>query len=385
MNMQFFMEKLASCFSGVEHDADHPKEMDSYLQNCSMFLNPVSACHYDSNGIKSKPQYRRAYTVDSIRDVRRRQSRALGVEFISSEWDDVLKKNQPAETSPRERTAGGPSVSPPRPIKTTRSATTPLPCGRSTRDNESHVSKSLQEKVSRSSRQNTPQRSLSTKSLRSLQSKDDIFRLKGKQRQLLQEMSSVSTTVTEKIRLCLAPPIPLEVKNVVSSSASSADNNQAESIVTSKQQDCDRTIDTGDSGPASMYFERTVSQLQASQPLYKSFQVPVSLDEQDGLADMLTIRAKKENISMASLNENSPVPLCFDAADGRDYVVIRKKTHDLDTCTHRKTVSRGSSSSRSVTSREVPEATRTESSLSSFSQHSSRGQRSSRFHKVAST
>jgi hypothetical protein len=137
---------------------------------------------------------------------------------------------------------------------------------------------------------------LSTKSLRSLQSKDDIFRLKGKQRQLLQEMSSVSTSVTEKIRLCLAPPIPLEVKNVVSSSASCADNNQAESNVPSKEQDCDRTIDTGDSGPASMYFERTVSQLQASQPLYKSFQVPVSLDEQDGLADVLTIRARKESI-----------------------------------------------------------------------------------------
>jgi hypothetical protein len=385
MNMQFFLDKLASCFSVVEPDSDHPKEYDSYVQNCSMFLNPVNACDYNHNGNKSKPQHRRSHTVDNIRDMRRKQSRALGMEFKSSEWDDVLRKNSPVETSPRERTAGRQSVSPPKPVKTTRSATTPLPSGSSAKDIESHVSKSLQEKVSRSSRHNTPQRSLSTKSLRSLQSKDDIFRLKGKHRQLLQEMSSVSTSVTEKIRLCLAPPVPLEDKNMVSFSASTPVINLQDSGVPSIQQEYARTIDTGDSGPASMYFERTMSQLQASQPLFKSYQVPVSLDEQDGLADMLSIRAKNKNISMvmAPVNENSSIPLCFDAADGRDYVAIRKKTHGLDTCTHRKTVSRGSSSFRSETSRDVPEATRTESSMSSVSQHSSRGQRSSRYNKVA--
>jgi len=354
MNMQFFLDKLASCFSVVEPDSDHPKEYDSYVQNCSMFLNPVNACDYNHNGNKSKPQHRRSHTVDNIRDMRRKQSRALGMEFKSSEWDDVLRKNSPVETSPRERTAGRQSVSPPKPVKTTRSATTPLPSGSSAKDIESHVSKSLQEKVSRSSRHNTPQRSLSTKSLRSLQSKDDIFRLK-------------------------------EDKNMVSFSASTPVINLQDSGVPSIQQEYARTIDTGDSGPASMYFERTMSQLQASQPLFKSCQVPVSLDEQDGLADMLSIRAKNKNISMvmAPVNENSSIPLCFDAADGRDYVAIRKKTHGLDTCTHRKTVSRGSSSFRSETSRDVPEATRTESSMSSVSQHSSRGQRSSRYNKVA--
>ena len=172
--------------------------------------------------------------------------------------------------------------------------------------------------------------------------------------------------------------------NSVSATASTV--SQQESSITSLQADDARTIDTGDSGPASMYFERTVSQLKASQPLYKSFQVPVSLDEQDGLADMLSIRAKKGNPStaMASLHENSTVPLCFDAADGRDYVAGRKKTHGLDTYTHGKMISK-SSPSRSETSREVPEATRTESSLSSVSHSSSRGQRLSRYSKVAST
>lgn len=385
MNVQFFLDKLASCFGGVDTDSNHPKEFDTYIQNCSVFLSPINECDYDNNRAKPKPQHRRAHTVDNIREMRRRQSRALGVEFKSNEWDNVLSENS-KETTPAERTHGQAST-PPRPDKSSRStsntparhsthsAPSQVSAGRPARDTESNAPKILQEKFSRSSRHSTPQRSASSKSLRSLQSKDDIFRLKGKQRQLLQEMSSVSTSVTEKFRLCLAPSAPPEDGKVTSYAApSTGENNYQERCMSSIQQEYARTTDTGDSGPASMYFERTISQLQASQPLYKSSQVPVGLDEQDGLTDMLSIRAKivNRNMMVSTTSENASLPLCFDAADGLDYVAVGKKPQGHDSRAPLKMKCNSYSPARSETSRDVPEATRTESTMSSVSQSSSR-------------
>jgi len=401
--MQFLLSKLTSCFGGEA--SDHLKEANG-CQSCVMFsssdtddpLGDRKEDHYEAkttphNHRAPKNHHRRFNTADDLREMRQRQSRALGVEFKSKEWENVPFFEKHQDCSSGRTTASNfppqyPMTTPPRPVKSSRSITTPARSTSSSRMSsyntppkvlrvstekttaelsysDTSVSKSQREKVGPTvSHRNTPQRSVSVKSVRSLQSKDDIFRLKGKMKQQLREMNSVSTTVTEKLRFCFAPPAP-EVQVASHSTATSmSENCSREPAFSPIHQLHAQTSDTGESGAASMYFERTISQLQASQPLYNAYQVPVTLEKQDGLADVLSVRAKSSSSMTATDKENVFPSLCFDAADAIGTVTVEKMTGDPSK-------KRNNFSLPPTSSNDPPQATRTESTLS-MSQSSSR-------------
>jgi len=152
--------------------------------------------------------------------------------------------------------------------------------------------------------------------------KDDIFRFKDRSRST---GSNLKTRELVTNALCFAntgqanQAVGADIQqwsaDKVSPNESKSDST-AHEIITIVP-----TTDTADlSVPTSMFFERTASQLQKEElmPLYNQFSVPIQMDKQDGLSDVLATRSETRS-SLGICSEQLYCKQLFVAAGGHDY------------------------------------------------------------------